>query len=149
MNIETVARKCLKNTLQANASIRSLLAYPGAPTMYRIFGETVDPSVPLPYVTIEWYAGGLDEKDVKRDTLKSMWKIAAHVKETDEGVALEIADAIYSALHRQWPVMGSVTGYAGNAPILLRYPYSDTVFRQGHTVYRKGGIYTLRLAETG
>jgi hypothetical protein len=145
MNLDVVARTALKSTLEASAAYKALVVWPGAPTVYRTFGEYVSADVPMPYVTIEWYAGGLDN-DAKTAASHSMWKIAAHTEE-DEPLGRQISNEIYAALHGKLPSMGSITGYAGYNPILLKYPYFDVVVRQSRSILRTGGIYTIYLAE--
>lgn len=146
MNLYGTAFKALKSTLEANATYRSLVAWPGASTMYRTFGAYVPASVPSPYVTVEWYAGGYDRRD-RADTSRSMWKIAALTDE-DPQMALDIQEAIHAALHNQWPNTGGIAGYAGYDPIYEQYPYFDIVIRQGRSYARAGGIYVLCLAPT-
>lgn len=144
MNLLKIARIAFKSTLEASAAYRALLEWPGRPGLYRTFGEYVDASVPLPYVTVEWYAGGLSNAAQTEDS-DSLWKIAIHTLE-NEALAQQGAEIIYDALHNQWPVMGSVTDVAGYHPIELKYPFHDAANRQGQVLLRAGGIYSLRLA---
>lgn len=145
MNLAKVARTAFKSTLEASEDYRALVRHPQYPNLYRTFGERVPAEIPFPYVTVEWYAGGLD-RDAKTDASRSLWKIAAHTEE-DEALADQIAEAIYAALHWKYPVMGSITEYAGYSPIFLAYPYTDTIVRQGRSIVRMGGIYQICLAE--
>lgn len=147
MNILRVGRTLIKSTLEANAAYRALLVYPNAPGVYRTFGDHVPANVPTPYVTVEWYAGGADDKARGTDS-KTMWKIAGHVlEEGGEPLAVQIQDAIYEALHGKYPVLLPDAQVGGYAPIILQYPYSDAITRQGKTLIRMGGIYTVRLSE--
>jgi hypothetical protein len=151
MDLLYLGRVAFKATLENNADAdtldyRTALAWPGVtPTVYRTFGAQVHASVPLPYVTIEHYMGGR-EFDAKSEASDSLWKICAHT-EDDEALALTLSSAIHKALSKKWPVMGSVTDYAGYAPIELKFPYIDTYSRQNYIFYKAGGIYRLRLAE--
>lgn len=145
MNLHKLARTAIKSTLEASPTYQALTQYPGFPGIYRTFGEQVPPSVPLPYVTIEWYAGGLDN-DAPTEASSSLWKVVAHTEE-DEALADEIASAIYEALHKNWPVSTGNTKFAGYAPIYLKYPFMDTVIRQSRSLIRVGGIYAVYLAQ--
>lgn len=145
MNLLPIARTALKTTLEANAAYRALVAWPGHPAIYRTFGEYVRADVPLPYVTIEHYAGGLSNTAQTEDS-DSLWKVAIHTEE-DEALALQGSTAIYNALHNVWPDMTGIEGYGAYHPIQLKYPYLDIINRQGTVFVRAGGIYSLRLAE--
>jgi len=145
MNLLYIARTVIKRTLENSAEYRALLEWPDAPGVYRTFGEYVAASVPPPYVTIEWYAGGLSNAAQTQDS-DSLWKVCIHTIE-DEPLAMAGANAIYNALHNVWPDMGNITGFAGYHPIELKYPFQDATNRQGRILLRAGGIYSLRLAE--
>lgn len=146
MNIRSLARRVFINTLEANASYRSLVAWPGtSPVIYRTFGDHVPANVPLPYVTIDWYSGG-NIHVAKTQESRSFWKIVVNTEE-NEVQAEAISDAINAALDGVWPVMGSITTFGGYNPILLKYPFSDVAIRQNRSIYRMGGIYALYLAE--
>lgn len=139
--------RVLKATLEAYAPLAAALRFPGqAANVIRIYGEFVPPETPPPYVTIEWYGGGADN-DTRTDAGMLYWKVAAAVKE-DHVLSKQLQDMIFLALNWKQPVIVGDPGYAGYAPILSKYPYTDTVYRSGVSLQRSGGIYSLCLAET-
>lgn len=143
MNLLWLGPAIFRQTLEADADYQAAMAWQG---LTKTFGNFVPADVEPPYVTVEHYAGGMDNNSQTQSS-DTLWTVAALARQDEEAV-LVIAGLIHDALHDVWPEMGGIEGVAGYHPIELKTPFSDVVNRQGVMMLRAGGIYSLRLAET-
>jgi hypothetical protein len=141
MNAYNDTVTCLITTLRKNSVIIANLTQNG---IIKVFGEWVDASVRLPYITVQYYSGGRDN-DAQSEASDVYMKVLAVTEGVTE-LSYTLAQAIHDELASKVPDSSDLVGVGAYAAVEEKAPFVETYLRQNRPYHYRGGIYRVRLA---